>query len=134
MGCGASDTKDENPNEEEMNFFESKDQIAIREVTKKQNEIIDKFNQKKGNSNNVGLSNITSCYIKFWNSSKGTKYTIESNAENILKFLEKAVCQIDRRDYAPVYGLNGRTVTLLYLLHGGIIFFLKQSLIASPYD
>ena len=88
MGCGCSDTKDEKPNDI-TNFFDSKeDQIAIQRVTQKQNQIIDDFNKKQGNSNNVGLSNITSCYIKFKNSTKGTTYTTESNAENILKFLE----------------------------------------------
>ena len=88
MGCGCSDTKDDMPNDI-TNFFDSKeDQIAVQRVTQKQNQIIDDFNKKQGNSNNVGLSNITSCYIKFKNSTKGTTYTIESNAENILKFLE----------------------------------------------
>ena len=91
MGCCGAETKDEKPpqEEEENNFFETKEeQIAIKKVTEKQNEIIDKFNKKKGNSKSVGLSNITSCYIKFGNSNKGTKYKIESNAENVLKFLE----------------------------------------------
>ena len=90
MGCCGAETKEEKPpQEEENNFFETQEeQIAIKKVTEKQNEIIDKFNKKKGNSKSVGLSNISSCYIKFGNSSKGTKYKVESNAENVLKFLE----------------------------------------------
>ena len=95
MGCGSSSAIIENnempkeEKEENNNFYESKEkQIAIKKVTEKQNEIIEKFNKKKGNSKNVGLSNISSCYIKFWNSNKGIKYTVESNAENVLKFLE----------------------------------------------
>ena len=93
MGCcGSTSTIDEVPkeqNKEDNNLFETQeDQIALKKVTEKQNEIIEKFNKKKGNSKNVGLSNITSCHIRFENSSKGTNYKIESNAENVLKFLE----------------------------------------------
>ena len=95
MGCGSSSAIIENnekpkeEKEENNNFYESKEkQIAIKKVTEKQNEIIEKFHKKKGNSKNVGLSNISSCYIKFWNSNKGIKYTAESNAENVLNFLE----------------------------------------------
>ena len=91
MGCCSSETKDEGPRakKDEMNFFETQEeQIAVKKVAEKQNEIIEKFNKKKGNSKSVGLSNITSCCIKFGNSSKGTYYKIDSNAENVLKFLE----------------------------------------------
>ena len=91
MGCSSSpEVKEEKPSEEQnKNFFETKEEeIAVKKITERQNEIIDKFNKKQGNSKNVGLSNISSCYIKFRNSSTGTKYTIESKAENILKFLE----------------------------------------------
>ena len=93
MGCCSSsavkEEKPHEPQEEPDNFFETKEeQIAIKKVTEKQNQIIEKFNKKQGNSNNVGLSNISSCYIKYGNSSKGINYKIESNAENVLKFLE----------------------------------------------
>ena len=91
MGCCSSGIKVEEPPDtgREGGFFEAKEeQVAIKKFNQKQNEIIDKFNKKKGNSNNVGLSNISSCYIKYKNSSKGPIYTIESNAENVLKFLE----------------------------------------------
>ena len=92
MGCCSSLYVKENgrpPGKEENYFFGTKEeQIAIKKITEKQNEIIDKFNKKEGNSKNVGLSNITSFYIKFKNTSTGTKYTTESNAENVLKFLE----------------------------------------------
>ena len=55
MGCGRSDTKEYMPNDI-TNFFDSKeDQIAIQRVTKKQNQIIDDFNKKQSNTNNVGL-------------------------------------------------------------------------------
>ena len=91
MGCfSLPQVKEEKPPEEEnKNFFETKEEeVVVKKITEKQNEIIDKFNKKQGNSKNVGLSNISSCYIKFRNSSTGTKYTMEAKAENILKFLE----------------------------------------------
>ena len=94
MGCCSSRIKDEEikppkVEKDENNFFGTKEeQIAITKFNQKQNDIIDKFNKKKGNTNNVGLSNISSCYIKYRNTSKGPIHTIESNAENILKFLE----------------------------------------------
>ena len=95
MGCCSSKIKDEevkplikNETDENNLFGTKEEQIAIKKFNQKQNDIIDKFNKKKGNSNNVGLSNISSCYIKYRNTSKGPIYTVESNAENVLKFLE----------------------------------------------
>ena len=57
-------------------------------MIKKQNDIIEKYQKKVGNENQISLSNISSCFIKFWNTQNGPKYSIKSKDENILKFLE----------------------------------------------
>ena len=92
MGCSSSDTKSENippPVPQRNDFVETKEEENIKnKVKQKQNDIIEKYQKKKGNLNEVSLSNISSCFIKFWNTDKGPKYSIKSKDENILKFLE----------------------------------------------
>ena len=91
MGCSSSDVKTENitvPNQRN-DFIETKEEENIKkQVNQKQNDIIEKYQKKKGNSNTVSLSNISSCFIKFWNTENGTKFSIKSKDENVLKFLE----------------------------------------------
>ena len=91
MGCGSSDTKStsENIPPPRNDFIETKEEENIKkQVNQKQNDIIEKYQKKKGNTKTVSLSNISSCFIKFWNTEKGPKYSIKSRDENILKFLE----------------------------------------------
>ena len=92
MGCTSSDTTTENtapPVPQRNDFVETKEEENIKkQVNQKQNDIIEKYQKKKGNSNTVSLSNISSCFIKFWNTAQGPKYAIKSKDENILKFLE----------------------------------------------
>lgn len=91
MGCGSSDTKStsENIPPPRNDFIETKEEENIKkQVNQKQNDIIEKYQKKKGNTKTVSLSNISSCFIKFWNTEKGPKFSIKSRDENILKFLE----------------------------------------------
>ena len=95
MGCGSSDIQTENGNEtarqkEVLETKEENDNLndIKKQVIKKQNDIIEKYQKKVGNENQISLSNISSCFIKFWNTQNGPKYSIKSKDENILKFLE----------------------------------------------
>ena len=91
MGCGSSsDVKSENIIIKERNdFLETKEEENIKkQVNQKQNDILEKYQKKKGNTNKVSLSNISSCFIKFWNTENCPKFSIKSKDENILKFLE----------------------------------------------
>ena len=96
MGCSSSDIKTENENialSPEKEILETKEEndnmnIIKQQVIQKQNDIIQKYQKKKGNTNKVSLSNISSCFIKFWNTQNGPKYSVKSKDENILKFLE----------------------------------------------
>ena len=90
MGCSSSDVKTENtPPPQRNDFIETKEDENIKkQVNQKQNDIIEKYQKKKGNTNKVSLSNISSCFIKFWNTENGPKYSIKSKDDNILKFLE----------------------------------------------
>ena len=96
MGCSSSDIKTENENialSPEKEILETKEENdnmnnIKKQVIQKQNDILQKYQKKKGNTNKVSLSNISSCFIKFWNTQNGPKYLIKSKDENILKFLE----------------------------------------------
>ena len=96
MGCGSSDIQTENENialSPEKEILETKEENdnmnnIKKQVIQKQNDILQKYQKKKGNTNKVSLSNISSCFIKFWNTQNGPKYLIKSKDENILKFLE----------------------------------------------
>jgi hypothetical protein len=95
MGCGSSDIQTENGNEtaRQKEVFETKEENdnlndIKKQVIKKQNDIIEKYQKKVGKENQISLSNISSCFIKFWNTQNGPKYSIKSKDENILKFLE----------------------------------------------
>ena len=90
MGCSSSDVKTETSQPIQRNDFvkTKEEENTKKQVNQKQNNIIEKFQKKKGNSNTVSLSNISSCFIKFWNTENGPKFSIKSKDENILKFLE----------------------------------------------
>ncbi len=94
MGCSSSEIKTENnskPNikPEIQEIDEIKEEEAVKtKINQKHNDLIEKYNRKKGHSKTVSLSNISSCFIKYWNTEKGPKYLIKSKDENILKFLE----------------------------------------------
>ena len=80
MGCGSSDVKSENIIIQERNdFLETKEEENIKkQVNQKQNDILEKYQKKKGNTNKVSLSNISSCFIKFWNTENCPKFSIKS--------------------------------------------------------
>ena len=90
MGCTSSDVKTEKTQPIQRNDFvkTKEEENAKKQVNQKQNDIIEKFQKKKGNAKTVSLSNISSCFIKFWNTENGPKFSIKSQDENILKFLE----------------------------------------------
>ena len=90
MGCSSSDIKTETTEHVQRNDFNEtkKEENTKKQVNQKQNDIIEKFQKKKGNSKMVSLSNISSYFIKYWNTENGPKFSIKSKDENILKFLE----------------------------------------------
>ena len=82
MGCSSSEIKTENnskPNikPEIQEIDEIKEEEAVKtKINQKHNDLIEKYNRKKGHSKTVSLSNISSCFIKYWNTEKGPKYLI----------------------------------------------------------